>query len=98
PPSPAPFPYTTLFRSLDLGNHVPADIELLYHLCYGDNNHRHVIEPTDMGDMVEFTNRLCARIKRPIQLVHMPVPRNRADDAYFEDRKSTRLNSSHEWI
>jgi hypothetical protein len=68
---------------VDLGNHVPADIDLLYHLCYGDSNHQHVVEPTDMGDMVEFANRVSREIKRPIQLVHMPVPRDRADDAYF---------------
>jgi hypothetical protein len=68
---------------VDLGNRVPADIDLLYHLCYGDSNHRHVVEPTDMADMVEFSNRLARTIKRPIQLIHMPVPRNRADDAYF---------------
>jgi hypothetical protein len=67
----------------DLGNHVPADIDLIYHLCYGDSNHRHVVEPTDMADMVEFANRLSRRIARPIELIHMPVPRNRADDAYF---------------
>ncbi|MGB6537155.1 MAG: hypothetical protein WBF58_14460 [Xanthobacteraceae bacterium] len=67
----------------DLGNHVPADIDLLYHLCYGDSNHRHVVEPSDMGDMVEFANHVARRIERPIQLFHMPVPRNRADDAYF---------------
>ena len=74
-----------------LGNHVPADIELLYHLCYGDNNHKHVIEPTDMGDMVEFTNRLVARLRRPVQLVHMPVPRERSDDAYFEPLRRLKL-------
>ena len=62
---------------------VPAGVDLLYHLCYGDSNHRHVVEPTDMGDMVEFANRLARNIKRPIDLIHMPVPRNRADDAYF---------------
>ncbi len=68
----------------DLGNRVPAAVDLLYHLCYGDSNHRHVVEPTDMADMVEFANRLARNVKRPIQLIHMPVPRNRADDAYFE--------------
>jgi len=68
----------------DLGNRVPAGVDLLYHLCYGDSNHRHVVEPTDMGDMVEFANRLTRAIKRPIDLIHMPVPRNRTDDAYFE--------------
>ena len=69
---------------VDLGNHVPGDVDLLYHLCYGDSGYKHVVEPTDMNDMVEFTNRLLQKIKRPVQLVHMPVPRNRFDDAYFD--------------
>ena len=43
---------------LRLANHVPADIDLLFHFCYGDAGHKHVVEPTDMGDMVEFANRL----------------------------------------
>jgi hypothetical protein len=68
---------------VDLGNHVPADVDLLYHLCYGDSGHRHVVEPTDMGDMVEFASRVSRQIARPIQLIHMPVPRNRSDEAYF---------------
>jgi hypothetical protein len=76
---------------IDLGNHVPADIELLFHLCYGDSNHRHVVEPTDMGDMVEFTNRLVHGLERPVQLVHMPVPRDRSDDAYFAPLKRLEL-------
>lgn len=76
---------------IDLGNQVPTDIDLLYHLCYGDAGHKHVVEPTDMGDMVEFTNRLMRGIKRPVQLVHMPVPRNRTDDAYFAPLRNLRL-------
>jgi len=80
----------------DLGNHVPADVDLLYHLCYGDSNHRHVVEPTDMGDMVEFTNRVSRSIRRPLQLVHMPVPRNRVDDAYFEPLKRLELRPETE--
>jgi hypothetical protein len=81
---------------VDLGNRVPADIDLMYHLCYGDSNHRHVIEPTDMGDMVEFANRVSRRIERPIQLIHMPVPRNRADDAYFEPLRRLELRPETE--
>jgi hypothetical protein len=50
-----------------LGNRVPADVDLLYHFCYGDNNHRHSVEP--------------------INLIHMPVPRERGDDAYFAPLK-----------
>jgi hypothetical protein len=74
-----------------LGNHVPADIELLFHFCYGDSNHRHVVEPIDMGDMVAVANLLGREINRPIQLIHMPVPRDRADDAYFEPLRRLRL-------
>jgi hypothetical protein len=76
---------------VELGNRVPGDIDLLYHLCYGDSGHKHVVEPTDMNDMVEFTNRLARQIKRPVQLVHMPVPRNRSDDAYFDPLKRLKL-------
>jgi len=69
---------------VELGSRVPGDVDLLYHLCYGDSGHKHVVEPTDMNDMVEFANHLVRNINRPIQLIHMPVPRNRFDDACFQ--------------
>ena len=68
----------------DLAERVPADIELLFHFCYGDSNHKHVVEPRDMADMVDMANRLSADISRPIELIHMPVPRDRADESYFQ--------------
>ena len=74
-----------------LGNRVPTDVDLLYHFCYGDNNHRHSVEPIDMGDMTDMANRLTRAVKRPIQLIHMPVPRDRGDDAYFAPLKKLRL-------
>ena len=74
-----------------LANHVPAAIELLFHFCDGDLNHKHVVEPTDMGDMVDVANRLCADIGRTIQLIHMPAPRDRDDDAYFAPLARLRL-------
>ncbi len=67
----------------DLADRVPVGIELMFHFCYGDSNHRHVVEPSDMGDMVEMANRLHKAIGRRIDLIHMPVPRDRFDDAYF---------------
>jgi hypothetical protein len=66
-----------------LSNSVPGDVELLFHFCYGDANHMHAIEPTDMADMVSMANALTRKINRPINLIHMPVPRDRTDDAYF---------------
>ena len=66
-----------------LAERVPAGAELLFHFCYGDSNHRHVVDPTDMRDMVDMAMRLDKAVKRPINLIHMPVPLNRSDDAYF---------------
>ncbi len=81
---------------LRLANRVPADVDLLFHFCYGDRAHKHVVEPTDMGDMVEFANRLARQVRRPIQLVHMPVPRNRSDDEYFAPLKRLELSPETE--
>jgi len=80
----------------DLAERVPADIELMFHFCYGDSNHKHVVEPRDMGDMVDMANRLAADIKRPIALIHMPVPRDRADDGYFAPLARLRLKPQTE--
>jgi hypothetical protein len=49
-----------------------------------------------MGDMTDVANRLCANIKRPIQLIHMPVPRDRSDDAYFAPLARMRLKPETE--
>jgi hypothetical protein len=49
-----------------------------------------------MTDMIDFANRLARQIKRPMQLVHMPVPRNRSDDAYFEPLKQLKLRPETE--
>jgi hypothetical protein len=81
---------------VDLADSVPPDIELMFHFCYGDSNHKHVIEPVDMGDMVDLANRLCANVERSIELIHMPVPRDRTDDAYFQPLARRQLNSETE--
>lgn len=66
-----------------VGNIVPEPVELGYHLCYGDFRHKHGVEPTDMTNMVIIANALTKSVRRPINWFHMPVPRNRDDDAYF---------------
>jgi hypothetical protein len=66
-----------------IGEAVPAGIELGYHLCYGSPADEHLVQPKDTGLMVEMTNAILARVKRPIQFLHMPVPKSRTDDGYF---------------
>jgi hypothetical protein len=85
-----------LRRVADLGNAVPGDVDLGFHLCYGDPGHKHLVEPSDLGLSVELANAIVARIGRPVQWIHMPVPRNRADDAYFEPLTQLQLPATTE--
>jgi hypothetical protein len=72
-----------LKRLVELGKAVSPDVELGYHLCYGSQDHKHAVEPKDLSACVNLTNALAASVGREIDYVHMPVPRDRADDAYF---------------
>ena len=79
-----------------LGAAVPDDIELGFHCCYGNMNLKHYVEPRDTGDMVAVMNRVCAGLGRPLNFVHMPVPIDRSDDAYFEALNDFRPGSGAE--
>jgi hypothetical protein len=77
---------------------VPIDIETGWHLCYGDVGQstkeletKHPIEPRDLEVLVAFANDLCTKIHRPLSWVHMPVPRERDDRAYFAPLRNLRL-------
>jgi hypothetical protein len=74
-----------------IGDAVPAGIELGYHLCYGSPADEHMVLPKDMGIMVEIVNAVAARVKRPIQFIHMPVVKARSDDAYYAPLKNLKL-------
>jgi hypothetical protein len=71
-------------RLARLGAAVPGDVELGYHLCYGDLDAKHFVEPIDAGKMVEVANALARNVKRPIAFLHLPVPIARTDDAFFK--------------
>ena len=72
-------------RLARFGRAVPRDVDLLYHFCYGNSNGRHSVEPSSTRDAVIVANRVAALLgsARPIQLIHLPVPIGRDDDAYF---------------
>ena len=80
---PVDFRTETIDVLTTIGDAVPAGIELGYHLCYGSPADEHLVQPKDMGIMVEMTNAIVAGVKRPIQFFHMPVAKARTDDAYF---------------
>jgi hypothetical protein len=62
---------------------VASGVELGIHLCYGDPGHQHIVQPRDFTVSVAFANAICGAAKRVVDYIHMPVPRDRTDDAYF---------------
>ena len=85
-----------LDRIIRLCKAVDADIELGFHLCYGDYEHKHLIEPTDLGLMVMLANEIVKRVGpfHPVAWLHMPVPKDRTDIAYFEPLDDLKLDDT----
>ncbi|WP_228838383.1 hypothetical protein [Nocardia amamiensis] len=71
-------------RLVRLGAAVPEPVEVGYHLCYGDFGHRHFAEPVDTGRLAAVAGRIVAGLDRPVQWIHLPVPRSRTDAEYFK--------------
>lgn len=66
-----------------LGDAVPGDVECGYHLCYGSPRDAHLVMPKDTAILVEIGNGLIERLRRRLDFLHLPVPQDRTDAAYF---------------
>jgi hypothetical protein len=74
-----------------LGDAVPAEVELGYHLCYGSPADQHLVMPRDTAILTELANGIFARVQRRVDFLHLPVPRERDDAAYFTPLHALRL-------
>ena len=66
-----------------LGQAVPAGAELGYHLCYGSPADQHLVMPKDAAILAEIASGIFARVPRPVNFLHLPVPQHRDDPAYL---------------
>jgi hypothetical protein len=83
-------------RWAGIAEHIPSSVDLGFHFCYGDSNAAHAVEPRDAGLMTEFANALTRGLPREISYVHMPVPRNRNDEAFFAPLKNAQWKPATE--
>jgi hypothetical protein len=80
----------------ELGDAVPAGVEVGYHLCYGDAGHTHFTQPRDAGLLAWAAQAIIDGVHRPVQWLHLPVPRERDDVAYFAPLAAVRLPADTE--
>jgi hypothetical protein len=72
-----------LDRLVRLASAVPSDVEVGFHLCYGDVEEAHFVQPADAGILASVLRALLERTPRHVDFVHLPVPIERSDEAYF---------------
>jgi hypothetical protein len=65
-----------------LGAAVPPDVELGFHLCYGSPGDQPLLVLKDATVLVELMNGIAAFVPRPVEFLHIPVPRD-ANDEFF---------------
>ena len=87
--------YSLLSR---LGGRVPESVELGYHLCYGSPADEHLVMPKDMSILVEISNGVSGILNRRMDFMHMPVPKDRTDSAYYRPLEELELPHSAELI
>jgi hypothetical protein len=95
-PGPIDFRTETIAVLTEIGDAVPAAVELGYHLCYGSPADEHLVQPKDAGIMVEMVNAIGAGVRRPIQFFHLPVPKPRTDDPFFAPLEELKLRPETE--
>ncbi len=81
-----------------IGGMVPGDIDLGYHLCYGSPKDEHMILPDDMGNLVDIANGIVAAVPRPVQYIHMPVPKDSNEDAFFAPLTGLKLGDTRLYL
>jgi len=64
-------------------DHVPDDVPVGMHLCYGDFGHEHFLQPPSLAIQVALADAVTARTRRPPAWISFTVPQDRGDEAYF---------------
>ncbi len=64
-------------------DHVPDDVPVGMHLCYGDFGHEHFMQPPSLAIQVALADAVTARTRRPPAWISFTVPQDRGDEAYF---------------
>jgi hypothetical protein len=64
-------------------DHVPEDVPVGMHLCYGDYGHQHFKQPESLELQVRLVNAVVAAAKRTVNWFSFTVPQGRSDADYF---------------
>jgi methionine synthase II (cobalamin-independent) len=75
---------------------VPADVELGFHLCYGDFGGKHYFDPINARHLVDAANAITRSVEHEVAYIHVPVPLTRATDDFFAPMRDFALSPKTE--
>lgn len=75
---------------IQCADHVPADVPVGMHLCYGDYGHRHFKQPESLEKQVSLVNAITAGARHPLAWFSFTVPQDRSDESYFAPLRDLR--------
>jgi len=79
-----------------LGDAVPRDVELGYHLCYGSPVDAPLVRQHDLGVAVGLANDIQRALERPLTFIHLPVSDSSAGTEFFAPLSELTLDESVE--
>ncbi|HEX5517025.1 MAG TPA: hypothetical protein VFX32_05455, partial [Pseudolabrys sp.] len=53
---------------------VPDNVELGFHLCYGDFGGKHFFDPVTARHLVDISNAIVKNVRHKVAYIHLPVP------------------------
>lgn len=75
---------------------MPETVEVGAHLCYRDIAETRFVEPKDAEILTRFANLVAEQTQRPLAWLHLPVPIERDDAAFFAPLEQWSINASTE--
>ena len=97
PPDPQHLESELVARMKRLCEAVPPDVDVGVHICYGDPDGKHLVEPKDASKEVAFANAIASAVTRPLTFLHIPVPINRFDERFYRPLVDLRLSPKTEF-
>ena len=81
----------------NLSPHIPSEVALGYHFCFGTLGGWPRFAPDDLGQAVKLANGFVAASGRRVDWVHIPVL-DRSDDAFFAPLKELRPQGARVYL
>ncbi len=80
-----------------LSPHIPAEVALGYHFCFGTLGGWPRFAPDNLGQAVELANAVIAASGRKVDWIHIPVL-DRSDDEFYAPLAQLRPNGAHVYL